>query len=260
MLDPSQKPGAHSLLYSRHAAPEHPHAVSFDCWGTLIYEKNPNAVYHERVLALLRVAKAYGVEVSAERARESLDQAWLEHWQRWHQELASHPEEIALAALARLAVRDPRAAARLTNEFAELSIASEIAVLSSAHETLEALARENIATALICDTGFSPGTVVRELLQREGLLDLLATQIFSNETGVSKPSPRIFQVALDRLQTSPAATVHVGDLRRTDIAGARQMGMATIRITEHHDDQSEYPDADAVAKSHAELREILRLP
>lgn len=254
------KPGAHSLLDRRAAMPEQPHAVTFDCWSTLLYEKNPDAVYHERVLALLRVAKAHGVETSEASARASLDQAWLEHWERWHRELASHPEEIALAALQRIQVEDPRAVARLVSEFAEIAIASEIAALSDARATLEALARANITTALICDTGFSPGTIVREFLRREGLLDLLATQIFSNETGVSKPSPRIFQAALAHLHTSPAATVHVGDLRRTDIAGARRMGMGTIRITEHHDDRSDYPDADAVVQSHAKLREILRVP
>lgn len=257
---PLQKPGAQSRLYRRTTTAAPPQAVTFDCWSTLIYERNPDAVYRERVLALLRVAKMHGVEISEQNARESLDHAWHEHWERWQREGASSPHVIASAALQQVGLEAPHAVERLVQEFAEIAIASEISTLTSAHETLAALARENIATALICDTGFSPGVVVREILRREGLLDLLTTQVFSNEAGVSKPNPRIFQVALDGLQTSPIATVHVGDLRRTDIAGARRMGMATIRITEHHDDRSNDPEADAIAESHANLRDILHLP
>jgi FMN phosphatase YigB (HAD superfamily) len=51
--------------------------------------------------------------------------------------------------------------------------------------------------------------------------------------------------------------VHVGDLRRTDVAGARGVGMASVRIRAAHDDDSALPEGDHVAASHAELREIL---
>ncbi len=254
-----EKPGSDSRLYRRTAKATSPQAVTFDCWSTLIYEKNPDAVYRERVLALLRVAKAHGIEISEQNARASLDRAWREHWERWQREETSSPKAIAFAALRGVGLQAPHAVERLVKEFVEIATASEIISLTSAHETLAALARENIATALICDTGFSPGVVVRELLRREGLLSLLTTQVFSNEAGVSKPNPRIFQAALANLQTAPNSTVHVGDLRRTDIAGARRMGMATIRITEHHDDQSDTPEADVVVTSHANLRDILHL-
>jgi FMN phosphatase YigB (HAD superfamily) len=46
----------------------------------------------------------------------------------------------------------------------------------------------------------------------------------------------------------------VGDLRRTDVAGARAAGLGSVRIRQHHDDLSEHPDADHVVESHAELR------
>jgi FMN phosphatase YigB (HAD superfamily) len=109
----------------------------------------------------------------------------------------------------------------------------------------------------VCDTGFSPGRVVRQLLLRTGLLDLLEVQAFSDEVGVPKPDPRIFEHALGALDATPASALHVGDLRRTDIAGARRIGMRTVRIRDHFDDPSEHAEADHVADSHAHLRELL---
>ena len=51
----------------------------------------------------------------------------------------------------------------------------------------------------------------------------------------------------------------MGDLRRTDVAGARALSMGTVRIRASHDDTSDLPEADAVADSHAHLCEILGL-
>jgi FMN phosphatase YigB (HAD superfamily) len=72
--------------------------------------------------------------------------------------------------------------------------------------------------------------------------------------------------------------VHVGDLRRSDIAGARSVGMGSVRIAAHHDDSDggpaetagvidcglagcappcPRPEADAIASSHAHLLELL---
>ena len=49
----------------------------------------------------------------------------------------------------------------------------------------------------------------------------------------------------------------MGDLRRTDVAGARALGMRSVRIRARHDDTSELPDADHVVDSHAELAALL---
>ena len=134
-----------------------------------------------------------------------------------------------------------------------------VLALEGARETLEALARKGIRRALICDTGYSPAQVVRELLARQGLLDLLEVQVFSDEAGVPKPDPKVFNAALAPLGVAPGDAVHVGDLRRTDIAGARAMGMGCIRIRTHFDDPSDLPDADAIADSHAHLLELLAI-
>ena len=51
----------------------------------------------------------------------------------------------------------------------------------------------------------------------------------------------------------------MGDLRRTDVAGARALGMTSVRIRARHDDVTDLPEADHVVQSHAELLALLGL-
>jgi putative hydrolase of the HAD superfamily len=224
----------------------------------LIFEKDPTAAYRQRIDALERAARKCGVEGSRTLLRLALDRAWLRHYELWHAGEASGPEEIANWCLEELSLCDQPVAAALASDLSEIAISCEITSLESAGLTLERLASAGVRRALICDTGFTPGRVVRRLLQREGLLDLLEVQVFSDEFGVPKPCPTIFHAALALVDASPESSVHVGDMRRTDVAGAREAGMSTVRIAHHHDDRSEeHPEANHVADTHAHLRALL---
>jgi putative hydrolase of the HAD superfamily len=57
---------------------------------------------------------------------------------------------------------------------------------------------------------------------------------------LEKPDPRLFARALDRLETLPARTLHVGDLYHVDVVGARAAGVAAALI----DVDGLYVDAD----------------
>lgn len=59
--------------------------------------------------------------------------------------------------------------------------------------------------------------------------ELKLSELFDNitiscEIGVEKPNPRIFEHAMESLGVSADETVHVGDDRRNDLAGARDAG------------------------------------
>jgi FMN phosphatase YigB (HAD superfamily) len=110
-------------------------------------------------------------------------------------------------------------------------------------ELLLALRAAGVRTALICDTGFSPGRAVRQLLSRVGLLEYLEVQVFSEEVEAPKPDPRPFRAALDGLGVAAEGAVHVGDLRRSDIAGALAAGMRAVRFSGRNDDAKPRSDA-----------------
>ncbi len=229
-------------------------AVTFDCWNTLLYEPDPAQSHAQRVAI---VSTFTGVDEAA--ARQALDNAWERQMELWTAGVASGAREIAVETLTRLGREASAAQAeRLARELAEAALEAEVLPLAGALDTLDELARAGVRRALICDTGFSPGRVVRRLLERADLLPLLEVHVFSDEAGVPKPHPRVFQQALAPLAVAPDRALHVGDLRRTDVAGARAAGLGSVRIRQHYDDLSAHPEADHVTDSHAELVTWLR--
>jgi len=61
-----------------------------------------------------------------------------------------------------------------------------------------------------------------------GLDRYLDPIVVSGDYGFRKPDARLFQIALDKLQVTPAQTIFVGNDRYRDIFGASQLGMRTI--------------------------------
>lgn len=237
-----------------------PAAVTFDCWNTLIYEGDWELAHALRVTRLREAAEEAGRPVAPEEATRAFDAAWERHMGDWRAGEASGAREVAHWALGELGLRDPHPALEhLVKSFEEASHTGGVRALAGARETLEALAGAGIPCALVCDTGLTPGRVVRRHLDRLGLLDGLAEQIFSDEVGVPKPDPKIFRAALVPLGVRPEHALHVGDLRRTDVAGARSLAMRSVRLRARHDDRTPLPEADFVVSSHADLRALLDL-
>jgi putative hydrolase of the HAD superfamily len=65
-------------------------------------------------------------------------------------------------------------------------------------------------------------------IRQTGLDRYLANWVISEEAGVSKPNPRIFGIAADRVRTSLAGAWLVGDSPEADIGGAAAMGLPSV--------------------------------
>lgn len=129
-----------------------------------------------------------------------------------------------------------------------------------ARACLDGLRNSGLALGIICDIGLTPSPVVRELLDREALLQYFDDTTFSDEVGHYKPSSAIFEHALSRLgDVPPHRAAHVGDRRRTDVAGAQALGMTAVRYIGAFDDASiEGIEAELVVERLALLPEALR--
>ena len=124
------------------------------------------------------------------------------------------------------------------------------------------IAEAGLPVALVCDTGFSSGAALRDVLLAEGLLDAFAVTVFSEEVAQAKPHDRPFRTMLDAVGVPAPAVVHVGDLRRKDVAGAVALGMEAVRYRGMRDDterDGDLPDASTVVDDHGELLDLLGL-
>ncbi len=85
-------------------------------------------------------------------------------------------------------------------------------------------------------------------MEKYGILKHIDLIIASAEEGVSKPSKKIFEIALERACCSPENAIMIGDRIDNDIIPAKAMGMHTIWIKQglHHHwkiaSQTEMPD------------------
>jgi putative hydrolase of the HAD superfamily len=229
--------------------------VTFDCWGTLIFDRPDEGGRTSLDLRVEAVARI--CEIDSERARQLLTDAWVRHHDAWRALESYGSPGMARYCLDAVGLDGSARHAELTLAFEEASESNGIEVVAGARESLEAVRRAGRPTALVCDTGFSPGRIVRRILADKGFAELLDVLAFSDEVGVPKPHERMFRHALDGIGVGPRAAAHVGDLRRTDIAGARALGMRAIRFRGVYDDDSDEPDADVVINSMSELLSVL---
>lgn len=230
-------------------------AVTFDFWNT-IARVPVGAMTAARQRAIARAFEQNEIEVEAELLAASLEDVGL-HWeQAWAAGRHLHPREGATMLVQALGVaEDAQEAVAEAFLWAGSDVPLELAPEIGA--TLGALSERGLRLGIVCDVGFSGGELLRGLLEREGLLRYFSGWSFSDEIGAYKPSARSFEAALEALGAEPAAAMHVGDLRRTDVAGAAALGMTTVRYRGMHDDDSSGPEADHVIDSHPQLLELL---
>lgn len=229
-------------------------AVTYDCWGTLLRDHDWEGAQEIRRSALRRF-----LDLSEEEATELLDEAWARHDEAWKQIETFGPGRMAAYCLEARGVFDDDQINALTKEFEEASLKGGEEAVEGAVDILKTLKANNIRIALVCDTGFSSGRVVRQLLEDNGLAEHIDVFCFSDEVGVPKPGHEIFDKALAELGVRPPEAVHVGDLKRTDIAGAHNVGMHAVRFVGVHNDQSDAKEAECVISRHEQILECLDL-
>ncbi len=124
-----------------------------------------------------------------------------------------------------------------------------------AAETVATLA-PHFKLGIISDTGVTSGNQIRRLLDGFGMLRHFTATIFSDETRLCKPHREAFETALRGLKVTPSEALHVGDLLRTDVAGAKAAGWKGVWLKVRE------PDAENVAPDYTitRLAELLEIP
>ena len=234
-------------------------AVTFDFWNTLIYEDRGH-LRGRRLEAWAGILEDVGFAIERERLDVAFDASWqryVESWTANQQYQAVKAAEDILEDLGFDVPPDVRVA--LIEAFTSAGEEAELHPTEGIGSCLKVLKDAGLKLGIICDVGMTPSASLRNHLIRHGLLPLFDHWSFSDEVGAYKPSRVIFEHALVGLgDPVPARVAHVGDIRRTDVAGAKAMGMVAVRYTGVSDDQSQpEPEGDHVVQSHVDLPTVL---
>ena len=232
-------------------------AVTFDFWQTLFVPVGGAATRLPGLNALLAPRRPDLGEAELEAA---LLAAGEENTRRWRagQQFGSQGLVAHLVAALNLDL-GPTESEQLLELIEAPPGDGPLTPVPGALAAVRRLRHRGFRLGIVSDTGFRPGRVLRRQLSEVGILDCFEPGglAFSDEVGVPKPDPRIFERALSGLDVTAAEAVHVGDLKFTDVAGARSAGMRVVRFTGCADDLEDGPEADAVISSHAELEGAL---
>ncbi|HVY97636.1 MAG TPA: HAD family hydrolase [Solirubrobacterales bacterium] len=232
-------------------------AVTFDFWNTIAREP-PGTMSERRRRAVAAACEQCELVVEAELLAASLEEVGNAYQASWRSGTHFHPWQGAEMLAAALGA-EGEARELVSEAFLSAGRDAELALSPGIRECLAALDGRGVRIGIVCDVGFTGGELLRGFLAREGVLGHFSGWAFSDEVGHYKPAAQIFEAALSALGAEPGAALHVGDLRRTDVAGAAAMGMRTVRYRALYDDAGAEggPEADFVLDSHGDLPPLL---
>ncbi|OGC82241.1 MAG: hypothetical protein A2W07_07080 [candidate division Zixibacteria bacterium RBG_16_43_9] len=216
--------------------------ITFDLWNTLIHTSpQDNLKYkNKRIEGFFSVLNKTGRNVSREEIEKAYDKSFeiYRPIQDRNEDISTREQvQIILECLGNPEFKD------LTEEvLGELEKVLSNAIFSDlpnlvegSEETLSYLDKKNYKIGLICNTGRTPGKVLREVLRRRNIIQFFRVLTFSDELKIRKPNPEIFLHTLKSLNTSPTTALHIGDELGSDILGAKRSGMQAGWISPDRD-------------------------
>ncbi len=116
---------------------------------------------------------------------------------------------------------------------------------------LERLREKGLKTAII--SNISSGEVARRAARKLGIAERVQVLVTSEEIGLRKPHPAIFEHTARSLSLDPKKILHVGDSLEHDVRGAGRVGMTPLLLMRGR------TAADAGARTVGSLDEVLAI-
>ena len=203
-------------------------AITFDLWNTLLEDKHFST---PRLQAAAEALRYHGTSKSPEEVKEAYISAARAYRREWEEDQRHMTVGRRIRHMLQVLHVKPEEELiqEMINRFEDCFLEDPPTLKEGVEETLNAL-NGRYRLGIISDTGVTTGTLIREHLDQRGLLRHFASTVFSDETGYCKPHPNQFRRALRELDAEPHEAIHVGDLIRTDVAGAQAIGMKAVWV------------------------------
>lgn len=231
-------------------------AVTFDYWNTLVAD-GASGLRDSRLEAWAGVLEGAGFATERERLGLAFEASWQRFLESWESGEQYRHVEAVLDVLEELGYDVPPDVHDALVSTYDIPQDADLHLTDGVAETLVTLKSSGLKLGIICDVGMTPSSALRRFLDREGVLELFDHWSFSDEVGFYKPAREIFEHALSGVRAMPDEAAHVGDLKRTDVAGALAMGMTAVRYTGMFDDDTDGPEAHHVVGDHRKLASLL---
>jgi putative hydrolase of the HAD superfamily len=234
--------------------------VLFDLGNTLIYfdgawkEVLPRA-HRELTSRLIEM----GFDLPLESFAEYFGQRVIEAWEERNASNIEHSVEYILRqALHDFDVQDtPTERLRPAIDAMFTISQAHWLVEEDTHAVLDRLRQDGYALGMISNA--SDNQDVQSLVDKAGIRDYFDQIIVSAVTGIRKPDPYIFRLALDHFKIAPERAVMVGDTLAADVRGAQNSGIASVWITRRADNPDNHAHRDLVTAD-AEIAALGELP
>jgi len=229
-------------------------AVTFDLWDTLIQEVpgNTEKVSSIRVDRIWRVLNERGMIHSRREVEKAYNKTFDFLQLTWSKSRDVPVKDHILFMLTSI---DSKLSGRLAKDdialiekiYSEGILEHPPRLLPGAKDSLRAVKSRDFRIGLISNTGRTPGSMLRVVMGKLGILEYFDATTFSDEILVRKPNGLAFSLTLEKLRAIPKTAVHVGDDSEKDILGAKRAGMRTVQYVPG--DARASKDADAHVRS-----------
>ena len=167
--------------------------------------------------------KPYNLELWGMYGQGKVTKEWL-HFQRFYKPIEGL--QVTGDRLQLLAHEMGDEFLRLTNKY--------FSVLPGAAEVVRELAKKYPLT--IISNGFKEVQYYK--FAHSGLAECFAHTIISEEVGINKPQPEIFQIALEKNNVTADEAIMIGDSYSSDIQGAKNAGIDQIWLHQGEADET----------------------
>jgi putative hydrolase of the HAD superfamily len=206
--------------------------ITIDFWNTLFDSSGGTLrnAYRQRVL--IDEFDKQGVLIKQDKFEDAMKSSWGYFNKIWKTEHRTPPPSDLVRFLWNYLElpKDEDALRRIVDLYAGSILVHRPRIIPDVKDAIEALSKD-FKLAIISDTGFSPGEILKVLLRDNGIIEYFSAFSFSDETGVSKPHPKAYRKIFDELGFEPGNAIHIGDIEDTDIRGAKELGMYAIRFS-----------------------------